>query len=90
MPGMPSFQRPGTQTATVPGDPVGLLACRYDGHGQVQPFGSFAAASSLSPKIVARGLNGDLSVPMPDPFARTSWTAEFDALGSDTLPNSVP
>jgi len=41
----------------VPGRPVAVLACRYHGHLQVQPFGSLAAASDLSATIVGEGLN---------------------------------
>ena len=54
---VPSHQRAGTDTALVPGHPIGLLACRYHGFNQHASIGTLATTATLPPAEVARELN---------------------------------
>jgi hypothetical protein len=68
--GVPSSQRPGTESALVPGVPVALLACRFHANYQARPYGSLAATRVLSAAVVARGLN-TLTLPRGSSFTCT-------------------
>jgi len=54
---VPRHQVRGTASTLVPGTSVALLACRYHGFNQPQPFGSLAASVRVAPSPVARALN---------------------------------
>lgn len=54
---VPPHQIAGTASASVPGRPNALLACRYHGFNQPQPVGALAKSASVPPEPIAAALN---------------------------------